>query len=87
MKEQFLKLYDEKVGTIFGLCYQKTADKELAKSLTESAFMNVWDEIVAGNSLKQAEAKLYPIATQLIRVALDAQVRHDYRFTPSLKLS
>jgi hypothetical protein len=67
MKQEFLKLYDQSVDEIFEYCYQKTANREIAKSITDKTFTKMWDSITPNYPLSQIRFILHGIAAHLIR--------------------
>ena len=64
--EQFMKAYDELSDAIFRHCYFRIGDREIAKDLTQDAFIKSWQYIAGGSKVVNLKAFLYKVANNLI---------------------
>ncbi len=74
MKQEFLKLYDESVDEIFQYAYKRTADRELAKSITQETFAKMWDSITPSYPTSEMKYVLHGIASHYIHLAEEQSI-------------
>ncbi len=65
-EQQFLAAYDQYADAIFRHCYFRTNSREVAKDLTQQAFLNAWSYVQKGQVVDQFRAFLYRTAHNLI---------------------
>lgn len=85
VKESFLKLYDEKIDEIFQFSLNRTANPELAKSITTDTFIKAWDFVALGYSVEDVKGLLEDIAFSSIQE--NTKPLRSHKFVPSLKVS
>lgn len=66
LEQQFLKAYDDHSDAIFRHCYFRVFDRELAKELTQDAFMKTWNYWQKGEGIDNPRAFLYRVANNLV---------------------
>ena len=66
IEKQFHKAYDEHADAIFRHCFFRVFDREIAKELTQDAFMRTWDYLVKRGKIENIRAFLYKTATNLV---------------------
>ncbi|MEK7463531.1 MAG: sigma-70 family RNA polymerase sigma factor [Patescibacteria group bacterium] len=64
-KHAFLEIYDAYADAIFRHCLFKVSDRELAKDMTQQAFMQFWTYMKDGRDIEKPKALLYRIAGNL----------------------
>jgi RNA polymerase sigma-70 factor, ECF subfamily len=67
LRAQFETLYDTEVEKLFGFVALRLCDRERAKEVTNDAFMKLWQQLVAKNTIAQPRAYLYMTARNLIK--------------------
>ena len=66
MESAFLATYDECADGVFRYGYFRLFDRELARDLTQEAFMKTWREIAAGKQIQNIKAFVYKVMRNLI---------------------
>ncbi len=66
-KEQFIRLYNAEADAVFRYCLLRTSQSEVAKDLTQDAFMKFWDSFSSGrDDIKYPRAFLFRITKNLV---------------------
>lgn len=87
-EKRYIEAFDKYADPIFRHCFFRVHDRELARDLTQDAFMRTWDYLRKGNEIENLKAFLYKTATNLIidhartrkeRLSLD-KMREDFDF-------
>ncbi len=65
-EEDFLKVYDEFADAIFRHCLIRVWDRELARDITQEAFVKTWEYMAGGKEVKSLKAFLYRVSGNLI---------------------
>ena len=65
-EQEFMRVYDEHSDGIFRYCFFRIFDRELAKDLTQEAFMKTWQAICDGKDIANIKAFVYKVARNLI---------------------
>ncbi len=55
-KQNLLQAYDSHIDEVFSYFYNKTADRNTAKTLSQKVFTDVWDHISGGNQFSTIDA-------------------------------
>ncbi len=87
MKQEFLKLYDTTVDEIYGFCYYKLSDRELAKSITQDTYAKMWASMTDGYPMKHAKMILQGIAAKFVRQHQDNERATHNRLVTTFKFS
>ncbi len=65
-KEDFEKIFQEFSDVIYRLCLYKTSKEEVARDLTQEAFLRLWKSISAEREINKPKEYLYQITRNLI---------------------
>lgn len=65
-EQQFLELYEGQADAVFRHCFFKVSDRELARDLTQEAFMKTWKALAEGQVLENPKAFLFRVAGNLV---------------------
>ncbi|MDD5318504.1 MAG: RNA polymerase sigma factor [Candidatus Pacebacteria bacterium] len=63
---QFLVYYEQYADPLFRFCYHKTSDREVAKDITQDAFVRTWEYLIRGGEIDNMRAFLYRTANNMI---------------------
>lgn len=66
LQKEFEKAYDMWAEPIFRHCFFKLHNKELAKEISQDAFMRTWDYLRKGEKVDNLKAFLYKVANNLV---------------------
>lgn len=66
IEESFLRTYDAHADALFGYIFRRVYNRELAKELTQEAFLKTWEYLAQGKKVKHLKTFLYTVATHLI---------------------
>ena len=66
-QEQFLKLYDENVGSIYRYIFLRVNSKETAQDLCSEVFLKSWQYLNQKQDLKSPRAFFYQVARNLLK--------------------
>jgi RNA polymerase sigma-70 factor (ECF subfamily) len=66
-KKQFLEAYDQHADAVFRRCLFKTSDREVARDLSQEAWMKTWDYLAGGEEINYIKAFVFRVANNLIK--------------------
>ncbi|KKW42828.1 MAG: RNA polymerase sigma factor [Candidatus Magasanikbacteria bacterium GW2011_GWA2_56_11] len=66
VETQFITAYEAHSDAIFRYCYYRVFNRELARDLTQEAFMKTWKSLAAGSEVRNIRAYLYRVAKHLV---------------------
>jgi len=65
-EKEYAKTFDEYSDAIFRHCFFRVSHKEVARDITQDAFVKVWQYLVLGGEILNMKAFLYKTANNLI---------------------
>lgn len=65
-KAEFEDIYDSHSDAVFRRCFFKTSNREVAKDITQEAFVRLWDYVSSGDKVDNPKALVFKIANNLI---------------------
>lgn len=66
LEKKFIQTYDLHFEKIFKYCYYRISDRELAKDLSQQAFMKAWASLQDGSDIENIRAFVYASAHNLV---------------------
>ncbi len=66
LEKKFIQTYDLHFDKIFKYCYYRLSDRELAKDLSQQAFMKTWVSLQDGSAIDNIRAFVYTTAHNLV---------------------
>ncbi len=76
IRDQFLKVYNSSADDIFAYCYERIANRDIAKYLTRNIFMRTWDIVSsAGEGVIHIERTLMTTAKEHIKSFMQSKHR------------
>jgi len=66
IEQHFIEIYEKNADAIFRYCYYRVFEREIARELSQEAFMRAWQYIVDGKQVQNFRALIYQIARNLI---------------------
>jgi RNA polymerase sigma-70 factor (ECF subfamily) len=66
LEKKFIQTYDTHFEKIFKYCYYRISDRELAKDLSQQAFMKTWASLQEGSVIDNVRAFVYTTAHNLV---------------------
>ncbi len=78
VRDNFIRAYDSCADDIFAYCYEKTAERDVAKYLTRNIFTDAWDSVAAyGQNIENMQRFIWEKAKENIASFLSIRRNHE----------